>query len=379
MNSVVTLSTTTSNGISYWQARWICPRTGRRRCKSLGRKDKVSERTARRMIVQIEVAFDKDPLKRALEAAPTLDDWLDKFIVHIKNRQRATSTIADYEVVCKMLSAHFGPNQQVGKIVKSDLEQFWLRMSNDDFASVLNRKNKVKASATTVTKYMRYVRRIFTAAFDDGILVRNPAAKLGLAATPASEWTKVSIGEFWQLYDSIDPVRDPGVATLIALCRLAALRKGDAINLKWENIRDGTLVFQPQKIKRFAKQQAVVPICFELAEILNKVREESVRIDGFVLCRSIPLSMGEYVFPRLCKQAGLKPWPKPLHTLRKSCIDDWSKVVGPTTLMEWATHTSLQTTVKFYTKVSKDDLLQGQSRLFARPCPIGKAPTGTGE
>ena len=70
---------------------------------------------------------------------------------------------------------------------------------------------------------------------------------------------------------------------------------------------------------------------------------------------------------RLCKMAGIVAWRKPLHTLQKSCIDDWGKVAPPNVVMHWATHSSLSTTMKYYSQVSKGDEALGQQSLLPSP------------
>lgn len=190
--------------------------------------------------------------------------------------------------------------------------------------------------------------------------------QLQIGNTPAAQWEKVSAEQFWQLYDAAEG----GVQVLLALCRLAALRRSDALALKWSNVRfdEGVLVFRPQKVERFLQQDARVPICAELREILEAVRGESLRLDGHVVDRrGITRNFGTLVFPALCRKAKLTPWPKPLHTLRKSCIDDWARHNPPNVVMEWATHSSLATTMKFYAKVSREDEQRGQASMLARP------------
>ena len=51
-------------------------------------------------------------------------------------------------------------------------------------------------------------------------------------------------------------------------------------------------------------------------------------------------------------------------TLRKSSIDDWAKVAPPNVVMEWATHSSLNTPMKYYSKVSPGDEQIGQVKMF---------------
>jgi integrase len=60
-------------------------------------------------------------------------------------------------------------------------------------------------------------------------------------------------------------------------------------------------------------------------------------------------------FQVLCKHAGVKPYKKPFHALRKSCITDWAARFPAHVVKEWAGHGDLRTTLKYYLKVSEGD------------------------
>ena len=150
-----------------------------------------------------------------------------------------------------MMEDHFGADRRLDLISKFDIEQFRLKMADGSLAKALIRGRRAKLATSTVDKYMRNVRTIFTAAFDDELIPRNPTRKLHLAPTPASEWQKVSAEEFWKLYNAAEG----GMKALLAICRLAALRYSDAMALKWSNVRfdEGVLVFRPGKVERDRK------------------------------------------------------------------------------------------------------------------------------
>ncbi len=208
---------------------------------------------------------------------------------------------------------------------------------------------------------MRTVATIFNAAYDDELIPRNPARKLGLAQSPSSEWRKINADEFWRLYQAADDIMRP----LFALCRLAGLRFSDAMALQWTHVRfdEGVLSFRPIKVERFAKRDARVPICAELRAILEELRGTAIRIDGHVISRRAYTTAYDH-FSYVCRAAGLEPWSKPFHTLRKSCIDDWARIAPPNVVMEWATHTTLSTTMKFYAKIHRTDEVLGQRAMF---------------
>lgn len=74
-------------------------------------------------------------------------------------------------------------------------------------------------------------------------------------------------------------------------------------------------------------------------------------------------------FAILCKRAKVEPYGSPLHTLRKSCIDDWARVYPPKTVQTFAGHSQIITTLRHYTNytnVSDDDYKKGAAQsVFA--------------
>ena len=79
----VTLVRRVAGGIEYWDARWYDPVNGKRRGKSLGRCDEISERQARKLMARIEIRFEDDPNARASGKAPTLGAWLKIGRAHV--------------------------------------------------------------------------------------------------------------------------------------------------------------------------------------------------------------------------------------------------------------------------------------------------------
>lgn len=359
--NAITLVKRKASGIEYWDARWYDHAAGKRRGRSLGRCDQISKRQAQKLVSKIEIQFDADPRSRSPETVPKLGEWIDIFLERKKAAGRKPKTLTDYQTVKKMLIWHFGKDRRINTITKFDLEQLRVRLARHEHCKALAYRNGRRANAVSIVKYMRHVATIFTAAFDDELILRNPARKLGLPQSPASSWRKITGEEFWKVYNAADDDMKP----LFALCRLAALRYSDALALKWTNVRfeEGVITFRPIKVERFAKVDARVPICAELRTILDQLRQTAIRIDGYIVPRGVP-KMGYDRFLLICKRTDLEPWKKPFHTLRKSCIDDWARIAPPNVVMDWATHTAIATTMKYYAKVHRSDEAIGQAALM---------------
>ena len=60
-------------------------------------------------------------------------------------------------------------------------------------------------------------------------------------------------------------------------------------------------------------------------------------------------------FQMLFKRAGVTPYEKPFHSLRKTCITDWAGKFPAHVVKEWAGHADIRTTLKYYLKVSESE------------------------
>src|SRR5262249_37109014 len=60
-------------------------------------------------------------------------------------------------------------------------------------------------------------------------------------------------------------------------------------------------------------------------------------------------------FQVLFKRAGVTPYSKPMHSLRKSCITDWARTNPSHVVQQWAGHSDYRTTAQHYLQVSVSD------------------------
>ena len=80
-------------------------------------------------------------------------------------------------------------------------------------------------------------------------------------------------------------------------------------------------------------------------------------------------------FTTLCKRAGVERYHKPLHTLRKTCLTDWSRCFPAHVVSAWAGHASIETTSQFYLKVSESEYQQAASRASLEQHDFPKVST----
>jgi integrase len=93
-------------------------------------------------------------------------------------------------------------------------------------------KTDRKMGPATVDKHIRNARTIFNQAVNDDIVLFNPFDRLSKTAIVERDWPYVTPEEYQLLMEAASQK----MKLLIALCRLAALRRGEPLALEWSDI-----------------------------------------------------------------------------------------------------------------------------------------------
>ena len=184
----------------------------------------------------------------------------------------------------------------------------------------------------------------------------NPFDRLAQTPNVTRDWHHVDLDEFGKLFDAAPSV---SWRLLLALARLAALRRGEALNLRWENID-----WSPSRLQVISsadwtvkdKHPRIVPICPELHTILLAAFENAPEGEARVIpAGSINVRNLWRDFGVICKRAEVARYAKPVHSLRKSCIRDWADRHPAHVVKEWAGHSDLNTTDTYYLQVPESE------------------------
>lgn len=342
----------------YWQLRWYDPETGKRRTMALGRVDEMSRRQADHKRAQKQAEFEAKPFKRSSTGAPMLGEWCDEFIRMKRAEGVKPGTVVLYDFAKRLLIEFFGADRRLDQITKPDARRFATALRNNELDHVRD-ATLPKMSLVTARKHLVNCQAIFAAA-DAEVeeMLGNPFVVVKLPPVGASEWQTVDAATFWKVYD----VATVSWKIVLAMCRMAGLRRSDALALRWQNVdfANGVLVFRQHKTGVDCRP----PICPELLKILAAIPNK-FEGDSFVVPRPVCVDNISRDFPALCKRAKVAPFRKPLHTLRKSCIDDWAKAGFPPSVVQaWAGHRDIKTTMTFYSKVDERDILRARQQAF---------------
>ena len=144
-------------------------------------------------------------------------------------------------------------------------------------------------------------------------------------------WHYVSLGELDKLLDTCKTV---GWKTLIALCRLAGLRRGEALALPWSAVD-----WKNRRLTVFAEKtgdKRVVPIDPKLYPILCNALENA-GIGQMTVCDVNPHCLWRN-FTVIRKHAGLPAWDDAFQVMRRNCETDWANHFPQHVVSEWLGH-----------------------------------------
>ena len=309
-----------SNG-AYWSAAWKDSR-GRIMRKSLGPKSKLSRSTAKAKCLDIAVQHRLTPGARDAGKAPPLGAFLSRYF---EDRAPALSeaTLRLHECAGERLKAHFGEDTRLDRITRDGAAGFRRYLGTLTTPRKINGKTvQVKLSDSSVRGILARCKVIFGYAVDLDLIPVDPFAKLPSGQPRAVvQWRYVPEDEAERI---IERCPDQAHRLLIALCRYAGLRRGEALRLTWADVdvAGKRLTVVPGSHRETTKQRLrTVPIVPRLLREL--VDGLALSASGYPRVCDMPLNGVEERVYAIVQAAGVPGYGKPLHTLRKSCESDW--------------------------------------------------------
>ncbi len=346
----------------YWTLRWYSS-DGKYRSKNIGKVDSLSQKQAERIRIEKVVELTQHPSRRNVGKSMRLADYLQTYF---KNRacELAPATVTMQRMTGRYLLEFFGKGRRLNQIPKIEARMFKAALSEGKLNHVSKRIKKI-VSASTVDIHIRNSRTFFNFALDDEQVLFNPFTRLSKVVKSPKDWADIGQEKFQKLMGAAPA----NMKLLLALCRLAGLRRGEALSLEWGNIdfdeHTITIIakadWQPKD-----KEPRTVPISSELQAALRP-SGVSIKLTGKVI-EGINIRNIWRSFQALCRRAKVESYSKPFHTLRKNCITDWARRYPAHVVMEWAGHSSFDTTNQHYLKVSKSEYKDAaNTALFEQP------------
>ena len=359
-----------------WRVRWFGsydPNTGRQRRygKTFAlRKD--AERFIKVKDAEFERGLQRDPSTETLKkyAEQCLQD-------KTQNDGLRPATVQLYREILDRLYGYFGEDRLLREIDPRMAKSFLAELKP------LN-PQKAKLSPWTRHRILRLCKTLFSEAVEDRKINSNPFKIKGASPTP-SEWYYLQPDEYFKLLDATLKLNEK---VLYALCYTGGLRLSEALSLRWSQVdfaqgrvsienQTESDILPPFELKD--KEGRTVPLPEDTLNLLLQLHEQApVKVPYVVLTReryekilakwkecrenNRPWRNSYFVrnvlrnFRKRLHRAEIKAGSNKLtiHTLRKSCIQNWANDLPMNVVKEFAGHSSIVTTQKFYSKVTDE-------------------------
>jgi integrase len=320
---VVNLS---SNG-AYWQADYK-DAAGKRRKRSIGPKAEMSRRHAKKECQKLENELNKKPSLAAPGKVPKLGEFVDAYVNSRTDLKPGTLYL--HRLTKKYLTAFFGEQVRLNEVTRALARGWQTALARGDFSGG-------HAMATpTVRGHLVNAKAIFRRAVDDDLILLNPFDRISVQVPKIDKnWHYVTTEELDKL---LNACKTPGWKTLIALCRLAGLRRGEALKLPWSAVDwlNRRLTVYAEKTERHGGNKRIVPIEPKLYDILFETLNSAGDGEEFV-CKVSPHCLWRN-FTVIRKRAGLLAWDDAFQVMRRNAETDWAQRFPQYAVSEWLGH-----------------------------------------
>lgn len=326
----------------YWLARWR-DSSGKRKSRSLGkRKDAggdVSERKAKRDCSKIQTDLTLEPGRRDAGGNATLGWWCDRYIatrtdIGPKTRLIHLDTIG-------YLRRYFDDDKRLDRITKSDATDWRVWMTKQPRRQPKEDEDPdtiPRMSETTVCKHVRTCKTIINHAIEEGHVGVNVFSHLkGKAPKLRRSKLQLTPEDIQRL---VDAAPSPAWRALIGLCAWAGLRRGEAMRLRWSDIkwdRRRLEVRLPERVGEGTKlAERDVLLERRLEQLLLEVHQQAQ--PGTELVAPVPFNNLHRNMVAIVERAGLPKWQKPYHALRGWRASTWRKKYPEPIVDAWLGH-----------------------------------------
>ena len=332
-----------SNG-RYWQGFYY-DACGRRRARSLGRKDKLSRRQAKVQCDRLAAELQRCPASASGMRAPRLGEFLDSYLKSRTDLRPATLYLQ--ELTSRYLKLHFGADIRIDRITRAGASEWRSALARGVLKAARFNHQYEQMNETSVCRRTADAKTIFNHAVRDDLIPFNPFSRLkSRPPEPDKDWHYVSMEELDKLLKACPT---EGWKMLVALCRLAGLRRGEALSLPWSAVdwENRRLVVLATKTGR----KRLVPITAKLYSMLLQGFEKAA--EGQKLVCDVSTACLWRNFTVIRKHAGLPAWKDAFQVLRRNCETDWAQSFPQYAVSVWIGH-DITVSARHYLQVPRE-------------------------
>jgi len=254
------------------------------------------------------------------------------------------ATVGLYELTTDYLLEFFGGDIRIDRISRSMAVDWRAAMASGKL--VLNNKGRKNGEAS-VCIHVRNAKTAFNYAVREDLIMFNPVDRLnGTAKEPDKDWKYVTLEELNKLLDACP---NWGWKMLMAFCRLAGLRRGEALNLTWSDVdwQDHRLTVIAEKTGR----RRVVPIEPKLYQLLLDAFDQAEESEQRVCAISRHCLWRNFQMIR--ERAGLEKWKDAFKVMRRNCETDWAQRYPQYAVSAWIGH-GIEVSAKHYLQIPEE-------------------------
>lgn len=363
-------------GENQWKLWWSKGSRGNRRTKS--KRFDGGKRAANAALRDFEAECD---------ALPDEDAKLGDFMREWNESRHAAGTISD-----NTLQSYRWAAKAVDVVLDKDIAAITV----DDLADALAalRRGETPSGApysqTSLSNFYRHVKTSLDAAVSQGLAASNPCDALGSPTVHSQERRSLSPSESARLLGmlSFESTHEFAVSMILR----TGMRAGECLAVSWDDLRDGRLRIGRKATKTEAGARSI-PLDTDTlafvkarrAHVDERLATVAAKADGSErLCCSeygMPLSYNalRLWWERHRADYGLDGWV--LHELRHTYLTNLAQAgVHPSVMQRLAGHSSITTTMRIYTHVHDQDMLDAMESLrIARECASECASSRSGK
>ncbi len=202
------------------------------------------------------------PIERNIEFSTAWNDY-------VKNLNNSSGTIKGKISHSKHFLPVFG-NHNLVSIRISDIKRYQLQRKLETISMDKNKgKREGEISFKTVNNEINTLSNFFNYAIENEFLQLNPAIKI----KRLNELKRIKVLSDEQIYKLIGLIKSKPVKDLISFLIFTGCRKGEALNLKWEDVdlQNGIIAVKATK----TKEDRHIPVSEILKELLLNVKKTS--------------------------------------------------------------------------------------------------------
>jgi integrase len=345
-----------SSNVGYWQADWK-DGSGKRRKKSMGVKSEVSRRQAKKLCQQFENELNKHPQLADNSKAPTLASFLKGYLESRTDLKPATRYL--FDLTARYLKSYFGEATPIDRITRPQVREWRTAMARGDFSG-----GRAMAEVS-VCHRCADAKTMFKRAVTDELLAFNPFDGLKVRPPkPDKDWHYVTIEQLDKLLAASPTV---GWKMLIALCRLAGLRRGEALELTWPAVdwQNRRLTVFATKTERQGGNKRIIPIEPKLFGLLREAKDQAAEGERRICKVSRHCLWRNFTVIR--KRAGLTAWEDAFQVMRRNAETDWAQKYPQYAVSEWIGH-DITVSAVHYLNVP-EELFQKAAGLIGERAP----------